>query len=92
MADVDTLKAEVKKLNAKATQAKMDLHDLSEELLLEGHHQLDRVQAVGAEIVDEAGPLRHLRFVDTEVLDDDLLHPVGDVTHCSDPYELRRSV
>ena len=32
MADIDTLKAEVKKLNAKATQAKMDLHDLSEEL------------------------------------------------------------
>jgi hypothetical protein len=30
--DVDALKAEVKKLNAKATQAKMDLHDLSEEL------------------------------------------------------------
>lgn len=32
MADIDTLKAEVKKLNAKAVQAKMDLHDLSEEL------------------------------------------------------------
>lgn len=32
MADVDTLKADIKKLNAKATQAKMDLHDLSEEL------------------------------------------------------------
>jgi hypothetical protein len=32
MDDVDTLKAEVKKLNARATQAKMDLHDLSEEL------------------------------------------------------------
>ncbi|MCK6401894.1 MAG: hypothetical protein L6Q74_08295 [Sphaerotilus natans subsp. sulfidivorans] len=35
MADIDTvaaLKAEVRKLNAKATQAKMDLHDLSEEL------------------------------------------------------------
>ena len=32
MADIDTLKAQVKKLNAKATQAKMDLHDLSEEL------------------------------------------------------------
>ena len=31
-ADIDTLKAQVKKLNAKATQAKMDLHDLSEEL------------------------------------------------------------
>lgn len=32
MADIDTLKAEAKRLNAKATQAKMDLHDLSEEL------------------------------------------------------------
>ena len=32
MADLETLKAELKKLNARATQAKMDLHDLSEEL------------------------------------------------------------
>lgn len=30
--DVESLKAEIKKLNAKAVQAKMDLHDLSEEL------------------------------------------------------------
>ncbi len=32
MSDIETLKAEVKKLNAQATQLKMDLHDLSEEL------------------------------------------------------------
>ena len=32
MSDVDTLKAEIKKLSAKATNAKMNLHDLSEEL------------------------------------------------------------
>ncbi len=32
MDDIDALKARVKKLNALATQAKMDLHDLSEEL------------------------------------------------------------
>ena len=32
MTNIDTLKAEIKKLNARATQAKMDLHDLSEEL------------------------------------------------------------
>lgn len=32
MADIDTLKADAKKANAKATQAKMDLHDLSEDL------------------------------------------------------------
>lgn len=30
--DIEALKAEVKRLNARATQAKMDLHDLSEEL------------------------------------------------------------
>lgn len=32
MESMDELKAKVKKLNAQATQAKMDLHDLSEEL------------------------------------------------------------
>ncbi|MBB4258189.1 MULTISPECIES: CCE_0567 family metalloprotein [unclassified Bradyrhizobium] len=32
MSDRETLKAELKKLSVKATQAKMDLHDLSEEL------------------------------------------------------------
>jgi len=30
--DADELKARLKKLNSRATQAKMDLHDLSEEL------------------------------------------------------------
>ena len=34
MSDVDALKTEVRKLSARATQAKMDLHDLSEELPL----------------------------------------------------------
>ncbi|PIQ13235.1 MAG: hypothetical protein COZ23_06945 [Hydrogenophilales bacterium CG_4_10_14_3_um_filter_58_23] len=32
MEDMEALKAQVKKLNAQATQFKMDLHDLSEEL------------------------------------------------------------
>jgi hypothetical protein len=32
MSDIDALKAELKKLSAKAIQSKMDLHDLSEEL------------------------------------------------------------
>jgi hypothetical protein len=30
--DAEELKARIKKLNAQATQAKMDLHDLSEDL------------------------------------------------------------
>ncbi len=32
MEDLETLKLQVKKLNAQATQLKMDLHDLSEDL------------------------------------------------------------
>ncbi len=34
MSDIETLKTEVKKLSARATNAKMNLHDLSEELPL----------------------------------------------------------
>ncbi|MGO4869587.1 MAG: CCE_0567 family metalloprotein [Roseiarcus sp.] len=32
MSDIEALKAEIRKLSAKATNAKMNLHDLSEEL------------------------------------------------------------
>jgi len=32
MTDIDALKSEIRRLNARATQAKMDLHDLAEEL------------------------------------------------------------
>lgn len=32
MSDIEALKAELKKLSARAMQLKMDLHDLSEEL------------------------------------------------------------
>ena len=32
MSDVEILKGEIKKLSARAMQAKMDLHDLSEDL------------------------------------------------------------
>lgn len=32
MSDLETIKAEIKKLNAQATQLKMDLHDLAEDL------------------------------------------------------------
>ena len=32
MSEIEDLKAEIRKLSSKAVQAKMDLHDLSEEL------------------------------------------------------------
>ncbi|MFG1358660.1 CCE_0567 family metalloprotein [Xanthobacter pseudotagetidis] len=41
MSDVEALKAELKKLSAKATQSKMDLHDLSEELPINWQQIMD---------------------------------------------------
>src|SRR4029079_12863910 len=57
------------------------VRDLDAELLLEGHDQLDRVQAVGAKVVDETGVGRDLRLFDAQVFDHDLLHAVFDVAH-----------
>lgn len=45
MAELDDLKVQAKKLNAKATQAKMDLHDLSEELPTNWERILEVAQA-----------------------------------------------
>ncbi len=44
MSEVETLKAEIKKLSARAMQAKMDLHDLSEELPVNWRNILDVAQ------------------------------------------------
>ena len=59
--------------------------NLAAELLLERHDQLDGVEAVGAEIVDEAGVVGDLVGLDAEMLDDDLLHALCDVAHRSIP-------
>ena len=53
------------------------------EFFFEGHDQLDGVEAVGAQIVDEAGIVGDLGLVDAQVLHDDFLYPLGDITHHS---------
>jgi hypothetical protein len=44
MSDVEALKAEIKKLSARAMNAKMNLHDLSEELPVNWQSILDVAQ------------------------------------------------
>ena len=44
MSDVDALKTEIKKLSARAMNAKMNLHDLSEELPIGWETVLDIAQ------------------------------------------------
>ncbi|NOW48487.1 hypothetical protein FHW96_004675 [Novosphingobium sp. SG751A] len=53
MSDPEAMKAEVRKLSAQAMQAKMDLHDLSEELPL----GVEKVLAVAQRVVDAYGAL-----------------------------------
>jgi hypothetical protein len=52
------------------------VRDLDVEFFLERHHQLDRIKAVGAQVVDEVRVLDHLVG-----FDDKLLHAISDVTH-----------
>ena len=59
MSDVEALKAEIKKLSAKATQAKMDLHDLSEELPL----QWETIPSVAKRAHDAFAELEQKRAV-----------------------------
>lgn len=53
MADMDALKADMKKLSAQAMQAKMDLHDLSEELPV----GVENVLSIAQRVVDAYGAL-----------------------------------
>src|SRR3954468_17785747 len=57
------------------------VRNLTAKLFFEGHHELDRVETVRPEIVDEACTFDHLVGLDTQVLHDDLLHPLADITH-----------
>jgi len=57
------------------------VRDLAPELLLERHHQFDRIKAVSAEIVDKAGVLRDLVGLDAKMLNHDLLHALCDIAH-----------
>src|SRR5262245_61165314 len=50
------------------------VRDLDPELLLEGHHELHRIERVGSEVVDKRRIRRHFLFVHTQLLHDDALH------------------
>ena len=57
------------------------VRDLAAEFLFERHHELDRVETVGAKIIDEAGALGHLLGIDAEMLDDDFPDPFSNVAN-----------
>src|SRR5690606_8669132 len=59
--------------------------NLDPEFFLERHHQFNGVEAVRAQIVDEAGLFGHLVGVDAKMLDDDFLDAFCGIAHFEYP-------
>src|SRR5512139_2988982 len=59
------------------------VRDFDPELLLERHHELDRVERVRAQVVDERGIDGDFFLVDPELLHDDALYLVSNPSHSS---------
>mgnify|MGYP007112013749 CR=1 FL=1 len=55
--------------------------DFHAEFFFESHHEFNRVQAVRAEIIDEAGLIDDLFRIDVEVFDYDLADAISDIAH-----------
>jgi len=65
MSDVETLKAEIKKLSARAMNAKMNLHDLSEELPINWQTILDVAQTAHAAFAELEAKREQLKSLET---------------------------
>ena len=60
------------------------VRDLALEFFLEGHDQFDRVERVGAEIINELSAVGDFIFLDAQLFDDDLLDALFNGAHgCS---------
>src|SRR5690606_9319343 len=57
------------------------VRNLGLELLLEGHHQLDRVQRIGAQVVDEGSVVGDLFLLHAQLLGDDALNLFFNAAH-----------
>src|SRR5215217_8630125 len=53
--------------------------NLNAKLFLKTHHEFDRVQRIGAEVVNEPGIRRDLILIDTKLIDDNLFYLVLDL-------------
>src|SRR6266481_2776927 len=59
------------------------VRNLATKFFFKCHHELDGVEAVGAEVVDEARGFDHLIGFDTKVFDHDLLNSFANIRHRS---------
>jgi hypothetical protein len=57
------------------------VRDLDLEFLFEGHHQLDRVERVGSQVIDERGIVRDLLLFDAQLFGNDGLDLLLNCAH-----------
>jgi hypothetical protein len=59
------------------------VRNFATKFFLEGHDELDSVEAIGTKVIDETGIFRDLVGFHAQMLYDDLFHPLANVTHFS---------
>src|SRR5580704_13360201 len=59
------------------------VRDFATEFFFKSHYQLDGIEAVGAEVINEARVVDHFFGFNTKVFDHDLLNPFANLTHRS---------
>jgi hypothetical protein len=62
------------------------IRDFDAELFLKSHDKLNRVERIGAKVVNEIGVIDHLVGFNAEMLDNDLLYALSDIAHFVRPY------
>ncbi|CEJ84986.1 Acyl carrier protein (modular protein) [Hyphomicrobium sp. GJ21] len=57
------------------------IRNFASEFFFERHHELNRIQAIRAKVVDEAGVVRDLIGLDAKMLYDNFLHALCNIAH-----------
>mgnify|MGYP003959357783 FL=1 len=64
------------------------IRNFASELFFERHHEFDGIEAVSAEVVDEARAFGNFALVDTQMFDNNFLNAVSDIAHVCMPLLL----
>jgi hypothetical protein len=62
------------------------VRDFNAELFLKSHDKLNRVERIGAKVVNEIGVIDHLVGFNAQMLDNNLLYALSDIAHFVRPH------
>jgi hypothetical protein len=62
------------------------VRDFDAELFFKSHDKLNRVERIGAKVVDEIGVVDHFVGLNAEMFDNDLFYALSDIAHFVRPH------